>query len=1287
MKKILLLSLAVMLLCWSMASAATPTISRNSNSAKIDNKSGQALESTSSTKFNDQAQKAPAREKQKSKLGAPAPIRNNDGAATVISDGRSLSDIKTKKEMLKKIPNPALAHRQNAGYNGPATMPYWFTPESITDIILTEDFENGGNIPVGWTDCCDNTDPWLYNGGNPDFGPSTPHGGSYAAFFDIYNYAYGTTDTLISASMDLSSHSGSYVVSFWYFDFTDPEGIQDSVTVFVCENGANTYLAKLPQNVPAWTQFVYAFSSTSSNVTIKFGGYSLYGYTNPYIDDFEVAEFVNMGRCCYGDTLDPSCADNTQEECTALGGTWTYGDSCAGDPCPAVIVGDNCSAPFEITSFPYTDTRNTADFNNDVNPEYIGGDVVYRFTITEPMLMNIGLCNTADPFSTYMGVWREGNCGAGNYDIQSSWGECAAYWELASISDAVFAAGTYYIMIEPSWNATADGIYTLDVTAVPSTPVIDFQVTAPGQWEGSTIGAGDDCGLGASEDQVWEVTIPYDATWIIALCNTPVNWDSRIFVGSSYCNSDIAYNDDGCGSPGYYLPRIVTPLTAGVYYVTIESWNPDNPGPYILDITEAPPPPPNDNCADVNPADYPLSDNVPMVYTGDNSNATQDCPANGLSEVWIPFSTSECMDVTINYCGTIPTPGWANITLYSDCPCGEAIWDNADNWEECGDGNWTLHFYHLPPGNYYYPLNADLTWDPTGPYTCTVIGTVCQPPPENDLCANASPIGNVENLPFSTISALFDGNGSCIYSANVWYVYTAECDGMGLFSLCGSEFDTKIAVYDGVTCEPLPVELSCNDDACGLKSQAILPVIAGHQYLIEVGGYDTYAGNGILTTACGPASASDNCVDVNPADYPLSSSVPVIYEGNNINATNDCDQLAWAQVWIPFSTDTCMDVTISSCGTSPALYTLGTWLFSDCPCGDYIALDTYNGTECGDGNWTAYFYNLPAGDYYYPLYSDSAQGFYTITVTGELCAPPPPDPCLNAYYSNGAFDGIGDITSDRNIGLDFETWAADDVVLSEEVTISSISWYCVTDISYDFQYTADITIMEDAGGTPGAPVLELTDVAATRIATREYLFEIPVFYYTISGLNFTLGPGAFWIALRPVNQGTIAQNFWLTAPLTGSMYYFKSAYFGYPDWVPATDLGLAPANVSFCFSTQGAGCAYIPGDINGNGATNGIDVVYGVNYFKGGPMPPDSCNCPPAVFPFYAAGDVNANCNFNGIDITFFVNFLKGTVPALLSCPTCPPEALLETVAPAVMPIKTPILKSNKENRQTRLRG
>ena len=109
----------------------------------------------------------------------------------------------------------------------------------------------------------------------------------------------------------------------------------------------------------------------------------------------------------------------------------------------------------------------------------------------------------------------------------------------------------------------------------------------------------------------------------------------------------------------------------------------------------------------------------------------------------------------------------------------------------------------------------------------------------------------------------------------------------------------------------------------------------------------------------------------------------------------------------------------------------------------------------------------------------------------------------------------------------------------------------------------------------------------------------------------------------------------------------------------------------------GPGCDYVAGDINNNGEANGVDVSYGVNYFKGfGPPPPVICfDCPAVGENLFGAGDVNGNCGFNGVDITYFVNYLKGIGPALTFCPACPPTGM---IAPSPgTPTLVPRLKTN----------
>ncbi len=82
-------------------------------------------------------------------------------------------------------------------------------------------------------------------------------------------------------------------------------------------------------------------------------------------------------------------------------------------------------------------------------------------------------------------------------------------------------------------------------------------------------------------------------------------------------------------------------------------------------------------------------------------------------------------------------------------------------------------------------------------------------------------------------------------------------------------------------------------------------------------------------------------------------------------------------------------------------------------------------------------------------------------------------------------------------------------------------------------------------------------------------------------------------------------------------------------------------------------CHYVIGDLNDNGVLNGLDVVFGVSYLKGGDPPGYDCQCTANDF-WYVAGDVNNSCSFNGLDITYLVSYFKGG-PAPRPCASCPP--------------------------------
>jgi hypothetical protein len=138
----------------------------------------------------------------------------------------------------------------------------------------------------------------------------------------------------------------------------------------------------------------------------------------------------------------------------------------------------------------------------------------------------------------------------------------------------------------------------------------------------------------------------------------------------------------------------------------------------------------------------------------------------------------------------------------------------------------------------------------------------------------------------------------------------------------------------------------------------------------------------------------------------------------------------------------------------------------------------------------------------------------------------------------------------------------------------------------------------------------------------------------------------------PIVSDTLSDTTWAGVPALpyDSTFYWKVVAFN----GHAPDLECNQVFSFFVQDTSGVGCVYIRGNVNGVPPANGIDVTYGVAYFKGGPTPPNTCPMCPQPHPFYAALDVNGSCTTNGIDITYFVAFLKGG-PPLMNCPTCPP--------------------------------
>jgi hypothetical protein len=202
--------------------------------------------------------------------------------------------------------------------------------------------------------------------------------------------------------------------------------------------------------------------------------------------------------------------------------------------------------------------------------------------------------------------------------------------------------------------------------------------------------------------------------------------------------------------------------------------------------------------------------------------------------------------------------------------------------------------------------------------------------------------------------------------------------------------------------------------------------------------------------------------------------------------------------------------------------------------------------------------------------------------------------------------------------------------------------------------------IHDDAFQPGNPDIDVSPISFDDTVQVGQEVSIPLYISNLGNadLIYSAEHDSAWVSVAP-DSGAVTMTETDTVQVTLSALTLTEGTYSANIIVNSNDPDEASLTlpVTLVVIQEASGCVYIPGDINGNGSTNGIDVTFGVQYFKGGSVPPIDCN-PPCIDvpePFYAAGDVNGNCAFNGLDITFFVAYLKGLQPALLWCTSCPP--------------------------------
>ncbi|MEM7163984.1 MAG: hypothetical protein AAF581_00885 [Planctomycetota bacterium] len=277
------------------------------------------------------------------------------------------------------------------------------------------------------------------------------------------------------------------------------------------------------------------------------------------------------------------------------------------------------------------------------------------------------------------------------------------------------------------------------------------------------------------------------------------------------------------------------------------------------------------------------------------------------SDVWFCYTAAGSGNVTVSLCGSAYD---TKIAVYDGCGCPTAA-PIACNDDSCSTQS-ELSFSTQAGSTYLLRVG--------GYQGATGSGTIQITFEPSDVCAEAVDIfDGVTN--FTTIGATTDGPdepGTCDFFGythvdnDIWFRYLAPCSGDLTISLCGSTYDTKLAVYATAVCPTVASATACNDDSCSTQSEVLLTAVAGQTYLIRIGGYQGATGTGAIDISC--VATNDDC-----------TSAEIVSNGTTLStllgATNDGDAACGSSqsspdVWFSYTATCTGTAFINTCGTN-----------------------------------------------------------------------------------------------------------------------------------------------------------------------------------------------------------------------------------------------------------------------------------------------------------------------------------------------------------------------------------
>ncbi|MBN2314928.1 MAG: hypothetical protein JXM79_13435, partial [Sedimentisphaerales bacterium] len=379
------------------------------------------------------------------------------------------------------------------------------------------------------------------------------------------------------------------------------------------------------------------------------------------------------------------------------------------------------------------------------------------------------------------------------------------------------------------------------------------------------------------------------------------------------CDCDITTSDRVACNDDYdetsWHSRVTFDAVAGnKYLIEIGGYqNYTGDGNMIIRCAGEPGPPAKDDCENA----QAIGDVTNLAF--DTTGASFDGPGLCMTSpnIWYLYTASCTGEATVSLLGSSFD---TMLAVYAGDNCNLTSSDLIACNDDYPPGHQSQITFETVAGNAYLIEvggYSSITGEGLLSIDCEATGQ-----PSKDDCEHAQAVGEVTDLAFDTTEATFDGPGYCMTSPNIWYVYTPTCTGEATVSLLGSSFDTMLAVYDGDDCYPTSNDLiECNDDhSPGYTSQITLSVTAGHKYLIEIGGYGSNKGEGLLNIDCEPSGqpSKDNCNNaqaIGEVKNLAFSTADATFDGPGLCLTSP-------NIWFLYTASCTGDATVSLAGSS-----------------------------------------------------------------------------------------------------------------------------------------------------------------------------------------------------------------------------------------------------------------------------------------------------------------------------------------------------------------------------------